>query len=62
MKNKSILGLLIILVIVLFVGATTNKSNDSEKDILSYTVEPKKQDIRLFWKDDNGKIIGSLIN
>lgn len=60
MKIKSILGRLILLMIILFMGAKANKTNDLKKDIISYNVAPKKQDIRLFWKDDNGKIIGSL--
>lgn len=29
------------------------------KDILSYVADPKKQEIRLYWKDDEGKIFGN---
>lgn len=37
------------------------KQND-EKIYLTYTVDPKKQPIELFWKDDKGNILKSLGN
>jgi uncharacterized protein YigE (DUF2233 family) len=38
-----------------------NKSSDKEP-ILTYIVQPKTQQIRLYWKDDAGSILGTLGN
>ena len=48
---------------ILLIGGTAlmpaaGKSPASE--IISYTVDPTVQHIELFWKDDNGEILGSL--
>lgn len=43
----------------IFVFAQTK--NDDEK-FISYTVDAAKQDLRLFWKDDEGKNFGSIEN
>jgi len=39
--------------------ATTRK-NAAEDDIVSYTVDPKKQDLQLYWKDDSGHVLASI--
>ncbi|SFD17374.1 Uncharacterized protein YigE, DUF2233 family [Chitinophaga sp. CF118] len=39
--------------------AFTHK-HPNETDIISYTVDPKIQDLRFYWKDDNGHILGSI--
>jgi uncharacterized protein YigE (DUF2233 family) len=32
------------------------------ENILSYIVDPKKQDLKLYWKDDKGQLIKSILN
>lgn len=36
--------------------------NAIEDKILAYTVDPKTHDLRLYWKNDNGQIFGSIQN
>ena len=48
------------LIISLYFGSQAAYKFINDNQILSYTIDPKKQDTRLFWKDDNGKIIGSF--
>lgn len=35
---------------------------DSHDDILSFTVDLKKQDVKLYWKNDDGEILKSIQN
>jgi uncharacterized protein YigE (DUF2233 family) len=42
----------------LFAITLKNKSLDAK--ILAYTVEPKKQNLQLYWKNDKGEILGSI--
>lgn len=32
----------------------------ADDHILAYTVDPQKQDLQLYWKDDKGEILGSI--
>lgn len=34
----------------------------NEETILSYTVDPKSQDIQFYWKDENSERFGSILN
>jgi uncharacterized protein YigE (DUF2233 family) len=61
MKRKPITLFLIFLAIIfLCFGSQASYKFINDNQILSYNVDPKKQDVRLFWKDDNGKILGSF--
>jgi uncharacterized protein YigE (DUF2233 family) len=44
----------------LFAITVKNKSLDDK--ILAYTVEPKKQNLQFYWKNDSGEILGSIQN
>ncbi|MDR2556857.1 MAG: phosphodiester glycosidase family protein [Bacteroidales bacterium] len=58
MKYKQ--RILLLLAIGLFAFSPTKDSIDDQ--ILAYTVDAKTQDLRLYWKNDQGKIFGSIQN
>ncbi len=60
LKIKIFLGFLILLTF----GLVSFKLNQTSLDdrILSYTVDPKKQNLKLYWKNDQGEILGSIQN
>lgn len=60
MKRQPILFGIFLLIILLCFGAHATYKYINDYQILSNTVDPKKQDVRLFWKNDSGKIIGSF--
>ena len=44
-------------------GQTKMPVKDNNEDrILSYTIDPKKQNLQLYWKDDKGQIIKTIKN
>jgi uncharacterized protein YigE (DUF2233 family) len=47
----------IALVLTLFLIVNLSFKRSTKIDVLSYTVNPKTQNIQLFWKDDKGNII-----
>ena len=47
----------IALVLTLFLIVNLSFTRSTKIDVLSYTVNPKTQNIQLFWKDDKGNII-----
>jgi uncharacterized protein YigE (DUF2233 family) len=48
---------LIFLAIIIFAFATTNPDNDS---FISYRADLKKQELKLYWKDDKGQPLKSI--
>lgn len=60
-KNKSILFTALLLMALGIVAFSFN-SNPVDDRILSYTVDPKIQEVKLYWKDEKGKSIQSLQN
>ena len=60
MKRQTILFGIFLVIISLCFGSQAAYKFINDNQILSYTIDPKKQDVRLFWKDDNGKIISSF--
>lgn len=56
-QNRSLV--LSIIFALLTIGAIAF-ANKQPQDIISYTVDPKLKDIRLYWKDDSGRILGSI--
>lgn len=58
MFRKAIAVLLLIIVAVLFFQFSLNK----DSDYVSYTVNPKKENVAFFWKNDNQVAFGSLLN
>lgn len=42
--------------------ATSHRTNPPKQQFITYTVDPGKQEVALFWKDDAGKVLGSLGN
>lgn len=50
------------IVILLLVGAVAFSPNQNKTDdkILAYVVNPKKQDIQLYWKNDKGEILNTF--
>ena len=60
-KAKIFLTSLLLLLTVGLIAFTTNK-NSHDEQILSYTVDTKKQDLQLYWKNDSGEVLGSIQN
>jgi len=62
LKSK---GIYLVCLLLLFaagqIAFTINKNSLDEK-ILAYTVDTKKQNLQLYWKNDNGEIFGSIQN
>ena len=58
-QNKSLLFLITILLLAAGFTAYAQKAGQDDA-IISYTVDPAVQDIRLYWKDDSGHIIGNF--
>lgn len=59
---KSNLITMCLLLITAVISAFSYIKNLDDSNILSYTVDTKKQDLQLYWKDDNGKIFNSINN
>jgi uncharacterized protein YigE (DUF2233 family) len=59
MKIVSIIGLF---ALILLSSLLTSLSTPIEEEFLSYTVNPKIQQLEFFWKDDKGKIINNFAN
>ena len=63
MKRKSILILTTILLLAtaeIFVFARKEPTDDNR--FITYTVDPKKQDVKLYWKDDRNENFRSIQN
>lgn len=60
MKSKLIV--MCLLSITAIISAFSYIKNWDDSNIISYTVDTKKQDLQLYWKDDNGKIFNSINN
>lgn len=56
-KRKIFLGSLLFLLTAGLISFTTN-----DDQILAYTVDTKTQDLKLYWKNDNDEIFGSIQN
>jgi len=52
------------LITLLFIAATTHAQTPNLNDtrFITYTVNPQKQNLELFWKDDKGSIFKSIAN
>jgi uncharacterized protein YigE (DUF2233 family) len=60
-KGKIILLSLLLLLTAGLIAFTTNRNSIDDK-ILAYTVDTKKQDLQLYWKNDNGETFKSIQN
>ena len=61
LKWKTILlTLLPILALGLIFFSPQHKTVDNQ--ILSYTVDPKKNEMKFYWKNENGEILNSIQN
>lgn len=58
MKIKIVTSILVILFLALFINAKIY----SEDHFLTYVVDLKKQDLKLFWKNEKGENFGSIQN
>jgi uncharacterized protein YigE (DUF2233 family) len=56
--KRAILSLTLVLLTVIAVAIVHKNITDDE--IISYTVDPRTQDLRFYWKDDTGQPIGSI--
>lgn len=59
-KMKQYKLLLVLTAAVLLAVASFTQKAGQDDAIISYTVDPSVQDIRLYWKDDSGHIIGNF--
>jgi uncharacterized protein YigE (DUF2233 family) len=60
-KNKNLHSALLV-AILSFLFVSFQNENKEEDHILSYTVDPKKQVVKMYWKDDHGNIFNSIKN
>ena len=63
MKRNRI-KILLVICILLITGLLAFISNQKSADnrFITHIIEPKKQDLKLYWKDDNGEIIKNFDN
>lgn len=61
LKRKTILLFLLPLVSVGLLFFSANK-NSADNQILSYTVDPKKSDLKFYWKNEKGEILKTIQN
>ncbi|WP_230470590.1 phosphodiester glycosidase family protein [Flavobacterium cheongpyeongense] len=59
-RKSKIFTILILLTVVIFISATQVTKQD--KRFVSYIVDTKKQDLKLYWKDNNSQNFKSLEN
>jgi uncharacterized protein YigE (DUF2233 family) len=60
-KNKTSLSIALLLMALGIVAFSFN-SNPVDERILSFTVDPKIQEVKLYWKDEKGKPFQSIQN
>jgi uncharacterized protein YigE (DUF2233 family) len=60
--KKSILAVMMLLATLPPLIAFTEKRQPNEASIISYSVDPKKQDLQLFWKNDKGEVLKNFQN
>jgi uncharacterized protein YigE (DUF2233 family) len=60
MKKSPFKLVFILLIFAVCLTVNVSLKNSSKIDVLSYTVNPKTQNIQLFWKDDKGNILKSF--
>jgi uncharacterized protein YigE (DUF2233 family) len=60
MKHKKLILLFLAIISIAWVSSSFIVKATADDKILSYVVDPQKQDIRFYWKDDSGKIFGSI--
>lgn len=61
MKQKNVFIVIALLVLAALTAFTIHVNADDDT-IISYTVDPNKQDIQLYWKNDQGEILRSIEN
>jgi len=59
MKLIKVISILVSILIILSFSVRNHTGNDN---IISYIVDPQKQDLQLYWKDDKGQIIQNFDN
>jgi len=59
MKLIKVISILVSILIILSFSVRNHAGNDN---IISYIVDPQKQDLQLYWKDDKGQIIQNFDN
>lgn len=63
MKPKGkIISLILLLLLTAGLIAFIPTQDSTNQNILSYTVDPKTQDLQLYWKNDNGETLKSIQN
>ncbi len=60
MKKLPIQFEFFIMTLILLLIVNLSFTNSTKIDVITYTVDPKKQNIQLFWKDDKGSTIGNF--
>jgi uncharacterized protein YigE (DUF2233 family) len=60
-KFKYVLLSLLVMMLATIIGFI-HSVHRSEELILSYIVDPKKQDVQLYWKNDKGEILSNIQN
>lgn len=62
--NRSKISILTILIVLVTAGifASTQKPKRADDQFVSYIVDTKKQDLKLYWKDDQQEIFKSIQN
>jgi uncharacterized protein YigE (DUF2233 family) len=50
------------ILLIVFISSCVQKEKGQEQEFIFYQVDPKRQDLRLYWKDDDGKTFRSIHN
>ncbi|HSC40504.1 MAG TPA: phosphodiester glycosidase family protein [Chitinophagaceae bacterium] len=60
MKRNSLVVLSITVAILAAGSIAFTQKNPADDAMISYTVDPKTRDLRFYWKDDSGHVLGSI--
>jgi len=62
-NKKAVISVVASMFLIAFLSAKTNHENKPQDiEILSYIVDPKKQNIKFFWKDEAGENYGNFLS
>ncbi len=62
MRRSKLLAILATVMLVTGLTAMLDRAGAVDERILSYTVDPRSEDLAFYWKDDRGQILRSIQN
>jgi uncharacterized protein YigE (DUF2233 family) len=55
---KTLISIVFAVLLIILTGSA--KESDNEQEIIFYELNPQKQDLQFFWKDENGKVFENI--